>query len=602
MISLHKSRSQNDPGSSDRKGRAAIVALLATGVVLAALFVRGRGAAPEEPKVLTLEERYRADSRIAHLVDECAWPGAFEVDTTDVVKILTTKLDASAQREPQRRAMAALARLGEEAEEPMTRLFEDALRDRMRVAVAKNVLSVCANSTSDFGRKLAFTGLSSPHENVRRESVIVLMRHPRPENFDPIQAVFPGLIGHGIMEHTLQALLLSDQDRFVDLVQKILEENRPLPGERSSSPLVDGVTSRVYAIEDADLAARLATIARAENWLPYRNRVSLLGPAARYGDEAALQELRDGLASDKPRLRGRAAESLARCKLSHELYVLAATTDNAAERANAWELILDPEHRIELSEASEAELYQWARRALGDSAFEVRNAVLGPLLKVGDEEARAHLIRKLNGTAFDRAGAAPLMRDTFEGHPDFADRVRDVLIKTWQDELAAGASTVELRSVLTALGAVPGDATGRFLLERAREIHALNQELLQNETKAAIEPRHALAQAFNAGPASRDVLLEALSTETDPFLRLDLVYFAWQDFEDDSFEVLAGILQNDSLSPYERVFTADRMLRMKLPERLLPIMKRVYRSTQDPVLRDGLECLLWVWFGPPTEQ
>ena len=34
-------------------------------------------------------------------------------------------------------------------------------------------------------------------------------------------------------------------------------------------------------------------------------------------------------------------------------------------------------------------------------------------------------------------------------------------------------------------------------------------------------------------------------------------------------------------------------------ERILPGLKRVYRSESDGVLRPGLHCLLWIWFGPP---
>ena len=66
--------------------------------------------------------------------------------------------------------------------------------------------------------------------------------------------------------------------------------------------------------------------------------------------------------------------------------------------------------------------------------------------------------------------------------------------------------------------------------------------------------------------------------------------------------MLAGILEDTTRSPYERLYAADRMLRMGKPAELLPIMKRVHRSTTDPVLQPGLHCLLWIWFGPPLEQ
>ena len=69
--------------------------------------------------------------------------------------------------------------------------------------------------------------------------------------------------------------------------------------------------------------------------------------------------------------------------------------------------------------------------------------------------------------------------------------------------------------------------------------------------------------------------------------------------EEVSLLALVDVLDDASLSPYERLYAADRAVRMGHAELLLPTMKRVYRSESDRVLRTGLHCLLWVWFGPP---
>ena len=594
---------QSRRSSSPSSGRAAIVALVVTTAVLAVLFARGREEALEPAPELTLKERYEADERIRYLIDPCPWPGPFAADTNDLPRVLASKLDAQSQREPMRRAMAALAAMGDDAKDALTELFEDAIRDRMRIPVAKNVLSVCANSTGTFGRELALTGLASPHEQVRRESAIVLMRHPAPGNYDVLEAAFPGLSTPGTLEHTLEAMLRADPARYVDFLVSEVERTRPEPGFPSpGTPLIDSLTVRVHDIEDQALSLRLAELARAEPWLPFRNRVKLLGPAARAGDEVALQELRDALARDRPQMRKRAADSLARCKLAHELYVLAATADASTERASAWALILEPDNRGELSEEQEADLVRFAKIALSDDEPNVRTAVIGPLLRAGDEEAQAQLLRWVTGSIAERGDATRAMRDALDGTPEFADRVRAALAAEWERELGASATPSVLRSILTALGAVPGEETGRFLLERARQIQRLNAENLAPGADAPLQPRMAVTQIFNAGPASRTVLLEALESETDPFLRLDLVYFAWQDFEDDSFDVLAGLVEDEARSSYERLYVADRMLRMKKPARLLPLLKRVYRTSTDPVLQPGLACLLWAWFGPPLED
>lgn len=93
-------------------------------------------------------------------------------------------------------------------------------------------------------------------------------------------------------------------------------------------------------------------------------------------------------------------------------------------------------------------------------------------------------------------------------------------------------------------------------------------------------------------------LRDRLEVEADPAKRLDLISFVWQDMAPDSLDYLVSILDDPSLSPYERLYAADRAVRMGHSERLLPTMKRVYRSETNRVLRQGLHCLLWIWFGP----
>ena len=107
-----------------------------------------------------------------------------------------------------------------------------------------------------------------------------------------------------------------------------------------------------------------------------------------------------------------------------------------------------------------------------------------------------------------------------------------------------------------------------------------------------------MGQVFNAGPAARKVLRQRIRTEEGPLRRLDIIQYLWQDFTDESAEILLGIVEDDSKSGFERLYAADRLLRMGRPEEVAPVLKRVYRTTADTVLRPGLECLLWAWFGP----
>ena len=149
----------------------------------------------------------------------------------------------------------------------------------------------------------------------------------------------------------------------------------------------------------------------------------------------------------------------------------------------------------------------------------------------------------------------------------------------------------ELTSILQTLGAVPGRETGEFLL-------AAGDLVGQNPIRGISGFRWCVGQAFNAGPSSREALRARLALETDPIKRLDLISFIWQDFEESSLDCLLGVIEDGSLSPYERLYVADRVVRMGQSERVVPVLKRIYRSDSGSVLRPALHCLLWVWYGP----
>ena len=65
-----------------------------------------------------------------------------------------------------------------------------------------------------------------------------------------------------------------------------------------------------------------------------------------------------------------------------------------------------------------------------------------------------------------------------------------------------------------------------------------------------------------------------------------------------SLLAIAAVIDDDTKAPQERLYAADRALRMGKHERLAPLLKRIYHNTSDPVLRPGLHCLLWAWYGP----
>lgn len=567
----------------------AVAAVLVGSVAFFVL--RGSSSAPE-PASLSLGERYSQDDRIALLTGGCSFGATFEVDTSDPIQVLAGKLDAGGQLEPRKRAMRELAEIGEPARDALTRLYQDASKDRMRVRVAHTVLSVCAISDDPFGVEIALDGLLSTREDLRAEACLVLRKHPSPEYFDAVLAILRSFSMPSTGDHALEALFACDPGRFSAELKGWLEDRAPDGGYVVSSP-VDTAATLVAGSSAPEVLPHVRDIlANVDGLLP-RHRIFLQAPLARAGDAQARQDLRDNLAHELPKPRLFAAEALAKAGFVDDAYVLAATTADPEERMHVLSLVFGETYEPQRDEASQAEVQQWARESLTDGHAQIAELALQSLLRWGDDEGRATLMTLLAGTVPEREMAARAMRGSFDGRPDLAEQVRANLIAVWDRERNGAQRSPVLESVLVSLGAVPGVATGRFILDRADEI----AEMPAKPTRGY---RWVIGQAWNAGPAARDVLLERLGTETDPFKRLDLISFAWQDFADDSFEVLLGVIEDSSRASEERLYAADRALRMSHNIELLPVLKRIYRGTSDPVLRPGLQCLLWAWFGPPV--
>ncbi len=578
--------------SPSRGGSAVgiVIALALLGVVFFYAWRTSSGG-EEAADALTLDERYALDHRLQPLIADCAYGATFDPDTTHLAEVLASKLDAGAQLEPLRRARTDLAAMGDAAAEPLMRLFQDASRDKYRTGVAKNVLIVCSLTESDWGVPIALEALRAAAPDLRSDGAIVLKRHPSPDHYEALSAVLPGFRLPVNVERCLQAMHACDPLRFAREVPQWVEDAEPDEGYITSS-MVDAVLPLVASVDDEEIADAYLEVARTARGLLLRHVAYLLAPAVRQGDEVALRNLTDMLMDESPQPRHHATQALVCAGRSLETYVLAATSQIPSERAATLQAILDNPRSEERTQEQEAEVVQWARIALGDEAPEVREVALAGLLARGDDEGFTALMNLVGGTIFERGIAMRSMRDRLDGQPGWADQVRSVLIALWEQEAHTSQRPAELTSILATLGAVPGESTGRFILETA--------DIIGNNPVHGMRGFHwAIGQAFNAGPEARDVLRERFLEETDPFNRLDLISFLWQDFTLESADALLAVIDDEGRSPYERLYAAGCVVRMGRSEHALPVLKRVYRSTNDPVLRPGLHCLLWVWFGPP---
>jgi HEAT repeat protein len=234
------------------------------------------------------------------------------------------------------------------------------------------------------------------------------------------------------------------------------------------------------------------------------------------------------------------------------------------------------------------------QRGLNDADDGVRVESLAVLLKLGDPVAWTEALRRLEGSLEERDVAVRTLREAWPALPaDAPDQARARLIQLYERRASEGAPGGELTSVLTALGAVPGRATATYLLQ-------VGAKLGDTPLRGITAHRWCVGQAYNAGPEARAVLRERLAEERDPFRRLDLIGMIWQDSDPDALEVLLGVVSDDTLDRHERLYAAERLLHMGASSRVAPVLKALYWESTDPVLRPGLQCLLWAWYGVTT--
>ncbi|MFT7171210.1 MAG: hypothetical protein ACI80K_004364, partial [Paracoccaceae bacterium] len=453
-----------------------------------------------------------------------------------------------------------------------------------------NVLAVCSLSEDDFGIDIALEALRHSAPDVRGEAMIVLKRHPRPELYDTIQAVMPGFKMRVHLERSAQALYACDPDRCARDMEGWLEAAERTNGFITSM-IVDTVLPLVANSRDPEVAELFLRLERETDGLLLRHRSYLQAPSAALGNEASQQALKDRLASPETQARYHAFRAIEAAGRVDDGYTLVETGATPAERATTLGTLVDPEYDGGRTETQIADVIALARRSLQDEATEVQEVALRGLVLRGDEEGQAHLMQLLQGSIPERSLGTRSIRGMLTDWPETADQARSILIAEWDREVTGSQRTEALISILTALGAVPGEATGQFLADTAGVLG-------ENSVQGTAGFNWALGQVFNAGPEARKVLRQRIKTETAPLRRIDIIQFLWQDFTKESADILLGILDDETKSGYERLYAADRLLRMGIPERVVPIMKRVNRTTSDTVLRPGLNCLLWAWFGP----
>lgn len=552
----------------DPRGRGGLIVALLVLVGVGAFGLRA--AFRDGAEELTLEERYLADDRLVPLIYDCGYGKHFDAQTVDMTPTLVSKLDRGA-RDPLRLAKQELAEIGPDAVPELRRLFNEVYQDAWKHGVVENVLAVCSLMEGPWGLELLRTGIRHPQETVRLAALAGLKRHGGPEDYDVVVEMM-SLAGSAPTRAEFgSALVVLDRERFQrDLVEW----------------LENGVNQDIWAytiteladVEDPVLIQRMLAAAEIRD---VSIRPFLIAPAARSGNTAALEELQRLVAEGRPAERQVGIQALA--NIGRVLDGTALLRDpNAGVRRMAYTQLVEHGDAV----AAPEEVTTWLEEGVLDDDPDIRARCLQELVARGNAFARGEALRMLERHPGERSLAIQALRDHWDENPGAAEEAFARLMDLYQ--LTADQPGERL-GVLQTLSQVPLQDTSDFLLDLARQS--------SGEVKGMDAHRFLVGQVWNTGPQGRELLRQELRVETDPFRRLSLIEYVWQDHLDVSREVLLAVAQDDARDPFERLYAADRAIRIGPASAVAPVLKRVYQECTHPIVRPAFQCLLWTWYG-----
>lgn len=523
-----------------------------------------------EPRLLTLEERYLVDDRVGPLVYDCPFGRAFAEPTVDMVEVLVSKLEMGT-REPLMAAKQELARIGAPAIPAMRALFDRAYQNPWKHGVVENVLAACTLMEEPLGLDMLRYALGHPQESVRQSALRGLGLHGSPEDYDLVQGWLPMVQSPQLRAFYASCMGTLDPERLgADLALWLaggLQED-----------LYPHVMGAVLKVRDPETAQKLKVLAgdRDDVWTSM-----LYGPAAVLGDQEALDAIHRDLQNEEPILRQYAIQTLGAIGFGLDAALLF-NDPHTGIRAVVAQILVD-------SDPSE-EIDAWLRDGIDDQDERVRELCLGALAGRKDDLAVAHCLALLEGNPVDRALGIRCLRKPLKEDPVLADRAVARLLPLIEFASSGGTVPVEL---LQTLAQVPARTSALYLMDLAVGTSGF--------IKGLDSFRWLVGQVWNTGPVGHGLLRDQLLIEEDPFRRLSLIEFVWQDHSDTSRDLLLEMLEEDHRHPFERLYLADRCTRLGPASRVASVIKRVYLELTHIQVRPALQCMLWIWYGQHFE-
>ena len=551
---------------AERKGMIGMVGAV---LVLGAIVWAGlRSSAGEAPEVLTLEERYQQDERVDPLLYNSPFKRTFDAQVAYMVPLWVSKLEHGT-KEPLRQAKKELGVAGATAVPELTNLWDEisgSADGKWRTGVLENILQACNNMSGPEALPLLRKALGHAAGSVRLAALPALATHGDASDYDLVAIWLPVLGSGDIKSEYTTTMKALDPSRFNDdVISWFRSGQHP---EVWPYLALDAADCR-----DPEQAKEFKSLAplRDDKFVPF-----LMAPSAALGDYDALQELLTRLNHERPGTRQFAIQALGAIGMTEALAPLIHDEHAGVRRLVVQELVDNP------SETGS----EYLRDATKDLDPSVRKTALKELVLRGHELTVAEALTMLEGSLSERTLAIDALRHAWDVNPGSAERAYASLLSVWQREELDPRARM---SVLESLSHVQLEESAAFLMDFGRQYEGL--------LKGRTAHRLVCGMLWNTGTPGRDLMREALKTETDPFRRLDLIEFIWQDHSVASREALLGVLLDESRSPYERLYAADRLARIGPAEVVAPALKRVYTQNTHREVRPAMQTLLWTWYG-----
>lgn len=514
-----------------------------------------------------------ADDRVGNLLHGCLKNTHYDRDLSDLVPTLLEKL-RSGQADPLHRAKEELAAIGTEAIPYIENVFSQSYSNQLEFAYLQNALDVAVMTDAPEARELLTEALRHPRDTVRDLGVQGLARgRARPEDYGRLRDLIDLESNPTFRTAFATGLFAADPVRAAREYLDWVEGNE-------YRELWAPVLSALVLVEDEVVDQRCAELWRSA---PLEAKFFLAAVAAGAGTTSAYDFLVEEASSPQVERRSRALGAFAALGDVGMLTFLLVEDDDHVVRVTAGARLLDHGDTPEIRAAF--------AQGMDDPDADVRALCLSRMVALGDPQAIDRALDGLTSTMQRVEESIEALGPACQQDAALAARVLETLDERFQAE--SHLPWTERLVTLQAISQVRTESAARYLATLGDELDEAGIQGLRGH-------RWLCFQIGNTGAAGRVVVEELLAEETDPLRRLDLIEAMANDRADEArpsiHAALLPIVDDESLHPLERLYAADRLVRVGPMAVVAPRLKRACLRLRDERARVAMQCLLWKWY------